>query len=334
MDEKTKKTEQENPVDTGNDTSAEKMTEISAPEQPIAADVSTAYGEPEGEAPAKQSNKRLVNALIRAGAALIAAALLLAMTKLSVFTLVKGPMETATAHHEEMGSFVKQDIAMILGDLSDQGLPKNYMVAGIYDKLVLVHFTDRYLESAEAVEKDTLLIFEGQLTALDKYLTVEGTIETQSEDLSGKLYEWFDANKAWMQEKGVIYETNDAATYLSDAVLTVDTVNSMSETLVYVLTGLAALCLSYILVELVLMATGFYLLDPKKKKEALAEGGVEFNESKESEYDANVIAETSDNTEEKISEVSEECIKEEQKPEDNGSSEEPSEEKTETQEDK
>ena len=283
MDENEKETEQEKQVETADEIHSEPEVETSAGNLP------------ENGEPGKHKNKRLINAIIRAGAALIAALLLLAVTKLSVFTLLKGPTKTDTAQHEEIGTFVKQDIGMILGDLSDQGLSKNYMVAGVVDKLVVIKFTDRYLKSTDTVKNDTLKFFDGSLTTLDKYVTVEGTVEKQSEELSGKLYDWYAANKSWMIEKRIIADTADDSTYLSDMVITVDTVNSMSETLVYVLTGIAALCLLYMIVELVLMAVGFYLEKPKKF--AVANGA--------------------------------ECIKDEEKSENNGSPEDASEEKTE-----
>ncbi len=338
MDEKTKETEQENPVDTGAETSAEvevagKVAEPSAEVMPAKADFGATSGIPEGGAPMK-NNKRLINALIRVGCALIVAAILITVTKLSIFDLIKRPAETDAAQNEEMGSFVKQDVTLLLGDLSDQGLSKNYMLAVSYDKIIVVHFTNRYLANATAIENDTLKFINGEITTYDKYVTVEGTIEKQSEDLSGKLYEWFDANRSWMQEKGVIYETNDAAIYLSDAVLTVDAVNSMSETLVWILTVLAALLLLYIIVELVLMACGVYLKEPKKKKAMSGTAEADHDEREDSGNDVQETAENSEETDEKLCEDADECIKDDEKPENNGSSEETSEEKTEIQEDK
>lgn len=333
MDEKTKETEQENPLDTGVETSAEEVTETSAEEQPEEVDVSSVQVEPEGGAPVKK-NKRLRNALIRVGCALIAAAILLAVTKFSILDLKKGATKTDSAQKEEIGSFVKQDVYLLLGDLSDQGLSGNYMMAAIVDKIVVVHFTDRYLASATEIKNDTLKFIDGDITTIDKYVTVEGTVEKQSEDLSGKAYEWFAANKSWMQEKGVVSETDDAATYLSDVVLTVDTVNSMSDTLVYALTILAGLLILYIIVELVLMACGVYLKEPKKKKALAGAVAEEPGENEESDDDTQESAEAADETDEKVCEDGAECIKDEEKPENNGGSETASEEKTETQEDK
>ncbi len=361
MDEKKKETEQENSVDSVNEASeevaAETGTEAPATEAPetteelATTEASETTEEPalaeeletteesaaaeaaEGGAPVKK-NKRLRNALIRVGCALVAAAILLAVSKFSIFDLKKGAAKTDAAQNEQMGSFVKQDVYLLLGDLSEQGLSGNYMMAAVVDKIVVIHFTDRYLASATEIKNDTLKYIDGDITTIDKYVTVEGTVTKQNEDLSKKVYSWFDANKSWMQEKGVIPQSSDAATYLSDAVLTVDTVNYMSETLVYALTGLAALLILYIIVELILMACGLYLKEPKKKLAMAGADVSEPDEKEESGDDAQEAAELTDNTEEKISADDAECIKDEEEPEDNGDSETVSEEKTEKQEDK
>lgn len=337
MDEKKKETEQEKLSDTvisaGSDNAAEKIAEAPAEEQPEAADTSAASVETGGGAPVKKI-RSLRNALIRAGCALIAAALLLAVTRLSIFDILKGPLETNAAQHEEMGSFVKQQVYLLLGDLSDQGLSGNYMLAAVVDKIVVVHFTDRYLDSAGEIKNDTLKFIDGDISTIDKYVTVEGTIEEQSEDLSGKLYEWFDANKSWMEEKGVIAQSSDAATYLSDAVLEVDSVNSMNKTLVYVLTGISALCLIYMIIELVLMAAGFYLPDRKSKKNGAVQGDDESDEKSGSEDNAAEAFGTEDDADEKTPLDGAECINTEEKPEDNDGTGAASGENTETQEDK
>ena len=343
MDENKKEKELQNSADSGaeapaeteasaeevTEASAEETAETSAQELAEASETSAVQAEPEGGAPDKK-NKRLRNALIRVGCALIAAAILLAVSKFSILDLKKGATKTDSAQNEEMGSFVKQDVTLLLGDLSDQGLSGNYMLAVSYDKIIVVHLTNRYIDNATAIKNDTLKFIDGEITTIDKYVTVEGTVEKQSEDLSGKAYAWFDANKSWMEEKGVISKDSDPATYLSDAVINVDTVNSMSETLVLILTGLAALLILYIIVELVLMACGVYLKEPKKKKALVGAVAEESDDKEAAGEDAQESAEKAD---EEVCENAEECIKGEEKPENNGSSEE-SEKKTETQEDK
>lgn len=206
----------------------------------------------------KSGNKRLRNALIRISAAFLAAVVLISITSFSFIDLIKGPKETESLQGEEIGSFVKYKIYVILGTYANG----EYALIPMDGKIVTVHFTKRYLESVETIKTESQNYFNG-IQMFDKYVIVQGTVEALDEDLSTQMYEWFDSNKDWMVEKRVITDTSDYADYLSDSLLTVDTVNSLNQVLVFVLTGLAALLLLYDIVELILMAAGFYLVKPK-----------------------------------------------------------------------
>ena len=217
------------------------------------------------------------------------------MTKLSIVDLIKGAKAADVVQDEEIGSFVKRDVYAILGFIdaktadatatdtaatdtttdtsTTESLTPSDSASGEYalvpmgGKFVTVHFTKRYLESAYAIEAQTYSYINGSVSALDSYVKVEGTTKTISEDLSTQMYDWFALNKDWMVQAGVISDSDDNAVYLSDVIIEVDTVNGQSQALVYVLTGLAAVCVLYIIVELILMATGFYLNGWKKKKD-------------------------------------------------------------------
>ena len=299
---------------------------------------------------APEAKKKLHKALIRVGAALLAALVLLAVTKLSIVDLIKGAKAADAVQDEEIGTFVKRDVFAILGffdaeaetdttatdvttdaSTTESLTPADstsgeYALVPMGGKFVTVHFTKRYLDSAYAIEAQTYSYINGSVSALDSYVTVEGTTKTISEDLSTQMYDWFALNKDWMVQAGVISDADDNATYLSDVVFEVDTVNGQSEVLVYVLTGLAAVCALYILVELILMATGFYLNGPKKKK--TKEDNAEEVSDKEEEA---VYEEASDLEEAQSSEVGAENEKTE---ETGGASEAEATESSEIKEDK
>ena len=273
-----------------------------------------------------EKNKRLRNAAIRAGAALLAAIILLAGTKFAVIDLIKGAKESEAVQDEKIGTFVQTKIPLIVGFFDEEKDDSNeetstsvtpadadakkgeYAIVLMGTKFVTVHFTNRYLESSHAVETQTINYISGSVYTLDSYVKVEGTTQTISEDLSGKMYDW-------MVQAGFIPETGDYANYLSDVILEVDTVNGMSEILVFVMTGIAAACLLYIIVELILMATGLYLNEPKKKK-------------------ADEENQDSENDEEKNLEDGAESIESEENEENNGCSETEVTEKSDVQEDK
>ena len=214
---------------------------------------------------------RLKRALIRAGAALLVSLILLGVTQFAFIDMIRGATENDAVQDAELGSFVKRDIFAIVGfypdDGSDDTATSAYALVPMSGKFVTVHFTKRYMESAESVEQATYDYINGNIATLDSYFVVEGTTETLSEALSTQMYDWFALNKDWMVEAGVISDTEDNAEFLSDVVLEVDAVKGMNETLVLILTGLAAALLLYFFVELVLMATGVYMVKPGVDKD-------------------------------------------------------------------
>ena len=205
-----------------------------------------------------QKNKRLRNALIRTLAALLAACVLLAIPGLAIFTIFKGPEPIVDIENAEPGSFVSSDVNFFLWIYPEQegGIPR-YAAMFMNGRIVSVRFTDRYLENVDEIVDETYEYLQMRQDVLDKYLKVRGTIGELSESVSGLMYSWFDYNYSQLLELG-LPPTEDYATYLSDTVLLVDTVNGYSETSVFVMAGLAALLLLYVMAELTLMCVGFY----------------------------------------------------------------------------
>ncbi len=220
------------------------------------------------QAPPEATGSRLKKALIRSLAAFVAALLLLGVTRLSIVNLIKGPTEIVDLHSAQQGDFIKFGVSAIMGfyDENDaSGENGTYAILPMQGKFVTLRLSPRYLESAEVVKTQSLGFLNGTSSDMDKYFMVEGTVKTLSEPLHDQLYRWFDGQKAWMQEIGLLPEVMDSAVYISDVVLEVDSVNGMNEGLVLAFTGLSALLLLYLLAELILMASGFYLRQPKKK---------------------------------------------------------------------
>lgn len=218
--------------------------------------------------PAEARDRRLKKALIRSLAAFAAALLLLGVTRLSIVNLLKGPAEITDLHNAGQGDFVKFGVSAIMGFYDENnasGEKGVYAILPMQGKFVTLRLSPRYLESAEAVKAQSLDLLNGLSADMDKYFLVEGTVKTLPEPLHDQLYRWFEGQKTWMQEIGLLPEITDSAVYLSNVVLEVDSVNGMNEGLVLAFSGLSALLLLYVLAELVLMASGFYLRQPKKQ---------------------------------------------------------------------
>jgi len=198
---------------------------------------------------------------------------LLWITDFSIVTLLRGPTEAPDIQAEEQGAFVYRDINFILGfyagDYSKgENSPENYAMVPMGGKFVSVLFTDRYMESAQALCENTYGYINGS-TEPNKYVTVQGTVDMLTADESKNMYDWFELNKEQMVEIGLIRDTDEAADYLSDHVLLVDTVNGMGQNRVIGITVVSALLLVYMLVEMVLMACGVYRRrEPKAETES------------------------------------------------------------------
>jgi len=225
-------------------------------------------------------------ALLRCVSSLVLALALLSITDFSIVTLLRGPTEAPDIQAEEQGAFVYRDINFILGFYSDdyskgENAPENYAIVPMGGKMVSVLFTNRYMESAQAVCENTYGYINGS-TEPNKYVTVQGTVDMLTEDESKNMYDWFDLNKDQLVEIGLIRDTDDYSEYLSDHLLLVDTVNGMGQNQVIGITVVSALLLVYMLVEMVLMACGFYL--PKKAKPVSpGEAGTESAEAEKTE---------------------------------------------------
>ena len=217
----------------------------------------------------KEATKRdLRFALIRCAAALILAAVLLLVSGFSIVDLAGGPVEYQAFEEAESGSFVKCEISAIIGLYGEN--EELALVPG-GRQYVTVRFTGRYDESVRAVVEETEGFLAGNIYPLDKYVVVQGTVETLDEEQSALLKEWLELNREALISKGVASETIDMENYVSDKVLLVDTVNGKSQTLVFILTGAAALLVLYIIAEFIMMTLGLYKNTKEKPEESLGE---------------------------------------------------------------
>lgn len=219
-------------------------------------------------------NKKLNFALGRCIGAFVLAVVLLAVTGFSAIDLMKGPKETVNFLIEEQGSFVSREVFAILGfyaeDARGDHVTARYAVVPVGGKLVTVRFTERYLESAKAVCDNTYAVFNGEADSYNKYVVVQGTLDTVTNAQSAIMYDWFGLNREQLVELHVINDTDDYADYLDDTMLVVDTVKGYDQSLVIGLSAAAGALLLYMVVELVLMGGGFYLPIGKKTEKAEA----------------------------------------------------------------
>ena len=215
------------------------------------------------EAPAPAEKKpmsvRARHALRRGVAGLLAAIVLLAVSGFGVFRIARGAQEIAGTFDADPGTFVQHDIVFILNTFSDpNGGSAQYGVVPIGGKLVAFRFPARWNASVKTIADATTSVLSGQSYSVDSFIRVTGTVKTMPEAVSSALYDWYTENHAYLQQIGAIGDSEDAADYLPDAIVRVDTVGSIPQGWVEGLTVAAVACLIYAIVVLIRILCGKY----------------------------------------------------------------------------
>lgn len=215
------------------------------------------------EAPAPAEKKpmsvRARHALRRGVAGLLAAIVLLAVSGFGVFRIARGAQEISGTFDADPGTFVQHDIVFILNTFSDpNGGSAQYGVVPIGGKLVAFRFPARWNASVKTIADATTSVLSGQSYSVDSFIRVTGTVKTMPEAVSSALYDWYTENHAYLQQIGAIGDSEDAADYLPDEIVRVDTVGSIPQGWVEGLTVAAVACLIYAIVVLIRILCGKY----------------------------------------------------------------------------
>ena len=254
--------ENKTPAQQAPDTAAPETANIEATTQPETApapEVTAAPAAPEPPAPKAGHGTRWHHALWRGVAGLLAAIVLLAASGFGVFRLGRGAQEIAGTFDADPGTFVQHDIVFILNTFSDpNGGSAQYGVVPIGGKLVAFRFPARWDASVKTIADATTSVLSGQSYSVDSFIRVTGTVKTMPEDVSSALYDWYTENNAYLQQIGAIGDSDDAADYLPDAIVCVDTVGSIPQGWVEGLTVAAVACLIYAIVVLIRILCGKY----------------------------------------------------------------------------
>lgn len=260
--------EHKTPEEIINDNAAPDAPETDAPEACAQPEEVTA-GEPAAgeadpaEVPAPAEKKpmsvRARHAFQRGVAGLLAAIVLLAVSGFGVFRIARGAHEIAGTFDADPGTFVQHDIAFILNTFSDpNGGSAQYGVVPIGGKLMAFRFPARWNASVKTISDATTSVLSGQSYSVDSFIRVTGTVKTMPEAVSSALYDWYTENNAYLQQIGAIGDSDDAADYLPDAIVCVDTVGSIPQGWVEGLTVAAVACLIYAIVVLIRILCGKY----------------------------------------------------------------------------
>lgn len=232
------------------------------PEEVTAGETAAAEADA-AEVPAPAEKKpmsvRARHALRRGVAGLLAAIVLLAVSGFGVFRIARGAQEISGTFDADPGTFVQHDIVFILNTFSDpNGGSAQYGVVPIGGKLVAFRFPARWNASVKTIADATTSVLSGQSYSVDSFIRVTGTVKTMPEAVSSALYDWYTENHAYLQQIGAIGDSDDAADYLPDEIVRVDTVGSIPQGWVEGLTVAAVACLIYAIVVLIRILCGKY----------------------------------------------------------------------------
>ena len=251
--------ENKTPAQQAPDTAAPETANIEATTQPETAPAPEVTAAPEPPAQKAGHGTRWHHALWRGVAGLLAAIVLLAASGFGVFRLGRGAQEIAGTFDADPGTFVQHDIVFILNTFSDpNGGSAQYGVVPIGCKLVAFRFPARWDASVKTISDATNSVLQGQSYSVDSFIRVTGTVKTMPEDVSSALYSWYTDNHDYLQQIGAIGDSDDAADYLPDAIVCVDTVGSIPQGWVEGLTVAAVACLIYAIVVLIRILCGKY----------------------------------------------------------------------------
>ena len=254
--------EHKTPEEIINDNAAPDAPETDAPEEVTAGEPAAGKADP-AEVPAPAEKKpmsvRARHAFRRGVAGLLAAIVLLAVSGFGVFRIARGAQEIAGTFDADPGTFVQHDIAFILNTFSDPtGGSAQYGVVPIGGKLVAFRFPARWNASVKTLSDATTSVLSGQSYSVDSFIRVTGTVKAMPEAVSSALYDWYTENNAYLQQIGAIGNSDDAADYLPDEIVCVDTVGSIPQGWVEGLTVAAVACLIYAIVVLIRILCGKY----------------------------------------------------------------------------
>lgn len=205
---------------------------------------------------------RKTNALIRAGAALLGAVILLAVTGFAFVDMLSAPVTVVEGDELQENTYVQTDLIFVMDmvgvERSGNKEIAYYAVAPVGNTFALVRFPAVDKASAESMIEATGLYLQGETSVMEFFMSVSGKVEALQATEAELLNAWFSANQPWMTASGVIGEMEDYSSYLSPYVLRVGEVGSMSYGPALALTTLALLLAVYAVAELVLVAAGVH----------------------------------------------------------------------------
>ncbi len=216
--------------------------------------------------------KEKIFALCRMGVALVIAVVLLAVTGFGFVPMLTDPVEITDGTQLADNSYVSCDLRYVMTvcgeEVKENGdVVAYYAIAPIGNRFVVLRFPAELHSDVLSMTDATLAYLGGESSVMKIHMPVEGMVSQGSVAVYSLLSQWFESNKEWMSNAGVVGASPLAEDYLVSEVIEVDRLGALSGEYTVALSVLALLLVVYAVVELCFMGKKKDAPAKKEKKE-------------------------------------------------------------------
>lgn len=253
--------------------------------------------------------KEKIFALCRMGVALVIAVVLLAVTGFGFVPMLTDPVEVTDGTQLADSSYVSCDLSYVMTvcgeEVKENGdVVAYYAIAPIGNRFVVLRFPAELHSDVLSMTDATLAYLGGESSVMKIHMPVEGMVSQGSVAVYSLLSQWFESNKEWMSNAGVVGASPLAEDYLVSEVIEVDRLGALSGEYTVALSVLALLLVVYAVVELCFMGKKKDAPAKKEKKEKPAKA------EKKEEVKAEPVTEAASEEELPAEEAFEEAVEE------------------------
>lgn len=175
-----------------------------------------------------------------------------------------GATEVTDGGELKVDTYVRADIKWVMdivGTETARSTGKTlyyYAVAPVGNRFTLLRIGADQLADVQALKAETTALLVGESKAMSIHMPVRGMVAQAEQGAFSLLSEWFNNNVEWMTIAGVVGKDPSSADYLVDECILVDQVGNCGAVWSAVMSIAALVFVLYALVELVLLATGYY----------------------------------------------------------------------------
>lgn len=253
--------------------------------------------------------KEKIFALCRMGVALVIAVVLLAVTGFGFVPMLTDPVEVTDGTQLADSSYVSCDLRYVMTvcgeEVKENGdVVAYYAIAPIGNRFVVLRFPAELHSDVLSMTDATLAYLGGESSVMKIHMPVEGMVSQGNVAVYSLLSQWFESNKEWMSNAGVVGASPLAEDYLVSEVIEVDRLGALSGEYTVALSVLALLLVVYAVVELCFMGKKKDAPAKKEKKEKPAKA------EKKEEVKAEPVTEAASVEEVPAEEAIEEAVEE------------------------